>query len=179
MSQILRFPVPEASHPSPQNRVKREPTRKDEAAPDLWTRPVDLGPCMLLRLLHGLAEVHRRRLKVFARKGQHVSARDLLAVNGESDLRALSCFYCVVTRRLRGLFDDQENKIHLIGWDFAKTRWGDGHAKIVDGECYVSEVTHGSLVQCLGHLPDRSLREVDGGCLASLRAPPGFIRFPW
>ena len=157
MSRIVYFPFSEAAHPSARYREKCKPANKYEAAAELWTKPIDLGPGLLIRLLHGMAPVEHQRLAVFARKGCRVLARDLLAVSGESDVRALSHFHWVVTRRLRDLFDDRENKVHLIGWDFTTTKWDDDHARIVDGECYVTEVTQRALVHCLGHLPDREL----------------------
>jgi len=88
-----------------------------------------------------------------------VPAQDLLAATGDSDLRVLSHFHCAVTRKLRRLLGDRDNKVHLIGWDFASTTWDDAHARIIDGECYVTPVTHQSLVACLGRIEDRRLAE--------------------
>lgn len=161
MSNIVRLPVSAPGNQSARRRTTGNLPVANEANADLWRTPVDLRPAMGPRLVRGLADVHRQRLKVFARKGHRVAARDLLAVTGESDLRALSHFHCVVTRKLRRLLGDCDNKAHLIGWDFAATIWDDQHARIIDGECYVTPVTQQSLFKCLGR--SEKLRLAEGG----------------
>ncbi len=128
--------------------------KKNKAVSDLWKWPIDLTPDLATRLLHGLAENHRRRLYLFARKGERVSMHDLLAVTGDEDLRVLSYFQGALSRKLRRLLGDQEKKTHLIGWDYAATVWDDEHAKIIDGVCYVTTTTREALMQSLGHAPD-------------------------
>lgn len=159
MSNIVRFPVAASGNPSARRRAAGNLPVTDEAGADLWRTPVDLRPALAPRLLRGLADVHCRRLKVFARKGHRVRARELLAATGDSDLRALSQFHCAVTRKLRRLLGDRDNKVHLIGWDFAATTWDDEHARIIDGDCYVTPVTRQSLVTCLGRNGNLGLAE--------------------
>ncbi len=107
----------------------------------LWRQPMDLAPELAPRLLHGLSEPHRARLKLFARKGGRVTQRDLLKVTGDADLRVLSHFQAVLSRRLRRLLDDPEKRIHLIGWDFSATKWDKSHNNIINGVYYVTEPT--------------------------------------
>lgn len=107
----------------------------------LWRQPIDLTPDMTVRLLHGLSEPHRERLRVFAEKGPRVSQKTLLAATKDSEMRVLSHFQAVLTRRLRRFIDDPERKVHLIGWDFEATKWDRDHARIVDGVYYVTEPT--------------------------------------
>ena len=76
--------------------------------------------------------------------------RQLLAATDDSDLRVLSYFQGALTRKLRRLLNDREKQIHLIGWDYATTRWDVDHTNIVDGVCYVTDITQSSLMQCLG-----------------------------
>jgi hypothetical protein len=134
-------------------RVGRGVTRKAGRAADLWRDPIDLDPDLTTKLLRGLAENHQRRLEVFACQGARVSFQHLLAVTGDSDLRVLSYFQGALTRRLRRLLDDREKRIHLIGWDYASTRWNDARTEIVDGICYVTEMTQTSLRQHFGDTP--------------------------
>ena len=79
--------------------------------------------------------------------------KDLLAVTDDSDLRVLSYFQGALTRKLRRLLDDREKRVHLIGWDYASTQWNDARTEIVDGICYVTEMTRTSLMQCLDISP--------------------------
>jgi len=116
---------------------------------NLWEEPLDLTPEMATRLLHGLAENHRHRLELFARKGARVKATELLAVTDDSDIRILSYFQGALSRKLRRLTGDREKKVHLIGWDYASTEWDPEHSRIVDGVCYVTEATARSLRECL------------------------------
>ena len=134
-------------------RLESGVARKAGRAPDLWRHPIDLDLDLTAKLLRGLAENHRLRLEVFARQGARVSFQDLLAVTGDSDLRVLSYFQGALTRKLRRLLDDREKRVHLIGWDYASTRWNDARTEIVDGICYVTEITRTSLMQCLGDSP--------------------------
>lgn len=106
-----------------------------------WRKPVDLTDAMAARLLHGLAEPHRLRLELFAKKGGRVRQKELLAVTGDSDLRVLSHFQAVLTRRLRRFMDDPDKRIHLIGWDFESEAWDADHKVLVDGVYYVTERT--------------------------------------
>jgi hypothetical protein len=76
----------------------------------LWRQPMDLSPDLAVRLLHGLSEPHRARLRLFAQKGGRVTQRELLRATGDEDLRALSHFQAVLSRRLRRLLDDPEKR---------------------------------------------------------------------
>jgi len=107
----------------------------------LWRQPMDLSPKLAVRLLHGLSEPHRARLKLFARKGGRVTQRDLLKATDDKDMRVLSHFQAVLSRRLRRLLDDPEKRIHLIGWDFEATKWDKSHTDIINGVYYVTEPT--------------------------------------
>ena len=128
-----------------------EPIKLPRPSTDLWRRPVDLTPELATRLLHGLAEMHRARLELMARKGGRVTMHDLLAVTGDTDLRALSYFQGALSRKLRRLLADEEKKVHLIGWDYATTKWDKEHAKIINGVCYLSQASVQSLRECFGH----------------------------
>ena len=74
----------------------------------------------------------------------------LLAATGDTDLRVLSYFQGALCRKLQRLLNDRDKRIHLIGRDYAATRWDDDHVKIVDGICYITSKTQNSLMQCLG-----------------------------
>lgn len=111
----------------------------------LWRQPMDLSPKLAVRLLHGLSEPHRARLKLFARKGGRVTQRDLLKATDDKDMRVLSHFQAVLSRRLRRLLDDPEKRIHLIGWDFEATKWDKSHTDIINGVYYVTDPTVRSL----------------------------------
>jgi len=126
---------------------------KSKSAPDLWRRPYDLTPDLAARLLRNLAENHRNRLELFARQGERVSARDLLAVTGDTDIRVLSYFQGALSRKLRRLVADPERKLHLIGWDYSATRWDDERTRIVDGVCYVTAATREALIAQFGDAP--------------------------
>ncbi len=102
---------------------------------------MDLSPELAARLLHGLSEPHRARLKLFARRGGRVTQRDLLKATDDRDMRVLSHFQAVLSRRLRRLLDDPEKRIHLIGWDFEATKWDKSHSDIINGVYYVTEPT--------------------------------------
>jgi len=115
-----------------------------------WRRPVDLSPDLTLKLIHGLSEVHRKRLEVLAEKGGRASVKDLLAVSGDTDWHVLSHFQSVLTRRLRRLVEDPEKKAELIKWDFDSTRWNSARTTIVDGVYYCSETTATALREVLG-----------------------------
>ncbi len=107
----------------------------------LWRQPMDLSPELAVRLLHGLSEPHRARLRLFAQKRGRVTQRELLRATGDQDLRVLSHFQAVLSRRLRRLIDDPEKRIHLIGWDFDATKWDKSHSNIINGVYYVTEPT--------------------------------------
>ena len=115
-----------------------------------WRRPVDLSPDLTLKLVHGLSEIHRKRLEVLAEKGGRASVKDLLAVSGDTDWHVLSYFQSVLTRRLRRLVEDPEKKAELIKWDFDSTRWNSDRTTIVDGVYYCSETTATALREVLG-----------------------------
>ena len=115
-----------------------------------WRRPVDLTPTLTQKLIHGLSDLHRKRLDLFARKKQgRVSMKELLAVNGDTDWHALSHFQSVMTRRLRRLIDDPDKKAELIKWDFDSTKWDNDGTTIVDGVYYVSNPTAAALREVL------------------------------
>ncbi len=107
----------------------------------LWRQPMDLSPELAVRLMHGLSEPHRARLKLFARRGERVTQRELLKATDDKDMRVLSHFQAVLSRRLRRLLDDPEKRIHLIGWDFEATKWDKSHTDIINGVYYVTEPT--------------------------------------
>lgn len=131
-------------------RRRAEPAKLD------WRRPIDLSPEQAQRLVHGLSEDHRRRLALFTRKNGRVRMKEILALTGETDLRATSAFQRVVTRRLRRLIEDPERKAQLIAWDFDATRWDDDRITIVDGVYYVSEPTAAALRACLKPKGDKA-----------------------
>jgi len=110
-----------------------------------WRQPVDLTEDMAARLLHGLSEAHKQRLELFAKKGGRVSQKDLLAVTGDTDMRTLSHFQAVLTRRLRRFLADPEKRAHLIGWDFESESWDPEHNVLLDGTYYVTERTTDAL----------------------------------
>ena len=110
-----------------------------------WRRPVDLTEEQVQRLLHGLSEDHKKRLALFTRKSGRVRMKEILALTGETDLRATTAFQRVVTRRLRRLIEDPERKAQLIAWDFDATKWDEDRITIVDGVYYVSEPTAAAL----------------------------------
>jgi hypothetical protein len=116
-----------------------EPAKKQSKL--LWHRPTDLSPDLAVRLLHGLSAPHRTRLKLFARKGGRVTQRELLRATDDTDMRVLSHFQAVLSRRLRRLLDDPEKRIHLIGWDFEATKWDKSHNNIINGVYYVTGPT--------------------------------------
>lgn len=114
-----------------------------------WRRPVDLSPDLTLKLVHGLGEIHRKRLEVLAEKGGRASVKDLLAVSGDTDWHVLSYFQSVLTRRLRRLVEDPEKKAELIKWDFDSTQWNSDRTTIVDGIYYCSDRTAAALREVL------------------------------
>ena len=116
-----------------------------------WQAPMDLSAELSARLVHGLADNHRRRLELFARSADgRVSMTDLLAATGDRDVRALSYFQGAITRKLRRLLDDPDRRIHLIGWDYGTTRWDAAHQHIVEGICYVTAASRRALRAALG-----------------------------
>jgi hypothetical protein len=122
----------------------------------LWRQPMDLSSELAVRLLHGLSEPHRTRLKLIARKGGRVTQRELLKATGDRDMRVLSHFQAVLSRRLRRLLNDPEKRIHLIGWDFKATKWDKSHTDIINGVYYVTEPTAQALQGYFGIEPKKS-----------------------
>jgi hypothetical protein len=115
-----------------------------------WRKPLDLTEDMAARLLHGLSESHKKRLELFVKGGGRVRQQELLAATGDTDLRALSHFQAVLTRRLRRFLDDPERQIYLIGWDFGAEQWDKSHTKLLDGVYFVSDKTAEALRTHLG-----------------------------
>lgn len=115
-----------------------------------WRQPVDLDEDMATRLIHGLAEPHKRRLELFAKKGGRVRQKDLLAVTGDTDMRTLSHFQAVLTRRLRRFLEDPDKRVHLIGWDFDSEAWDSDHTELLDGTYYVTDRTANALKSHFG-----------------------------
>jgi hypothetical protein len=115
-----------------------------------WRQPVDLDEDMATRLIHGLAEPHKRRLELFAKKGGRVRQKDLLAVTGDTDMRTLSHFQAVLTRRLRRFLEDPDKRVHLIGWDFESESWDPDHTELLDGTYYVTDRTANALKSHFG-----------------------------
>ena len=123
--------------------------RRGRGAKLYWRRPVDLSPELAVKFVHGLAEPHRKRLALLARKNGRATMKDLLAVTGDHDWRTLSYFQSVLTRRLRRLVEDPERKAELMKWDFDSTKWNADRTTIVDGVYYVSPATAASLRRVL------------------------------
>ena len=115
-----------------------------------WRVPVDLSHDLAMKLLHGMPEEHKRRLRLFARDDGRVRMSELLSTMGNKDVRALSHFEGAVTRRLRRIMDDEEKKAHLIGWDYESTRWDKDSSTIVDGDYYVTPRTARVLMEYFG-----------------------------
>ncbi len=118
-----------------------QPARRTARTETTWKKPVDLDRNLALRLVHGLTENHRERLKIFADNKGRARMKELLSVTGDSHWRALSMFEGAMTRRLRRLIGDTEKKAHLIGWDYDSTVWDKDHKEIVDGVYYVTPKT--------------------------------------
>jgi hypothetical protein len=118
-----------------------QPARRTTQTETTWKKPVDLDKNLALRLVHGLSDNHRERLKIFANNKGRARMKDLLAVTGDTHWRALSLFEGAMTRRLRRLIGDTEKKAHLIGWDYESTVWDKGHKEIEDGVYYVTPKT--------------------------------------
>ncbi len=111
----------------------------------LWKEPFNLTPDLATRLMHGLPEHHRVRLELFAKKGGRVTQKELLAATEDADMRVLSHFQAVLSRRLRRMIHDPEKRLHLIGWDFKATKWNKDHSAIEDGIYYVTDATTAAL----------------------------------
>ncbi len=118
-----------------------QPARRATQTETTWKKPVDLDKHLALRLVHGLSENHRERLKIFADNNGRARMKNLLAVTGDTHWRALSLFEGAMTRRLRRLIGDTEKKAHLIGWDYDSTVWDADHKEILDGVYYVTPKT--------------------------------------
>jgi hypothetical protein len=132
------------------DRKRKGAVGQPKTGGQLWREPFDLTPETAVRLLHGISEPHRARLRQFAEKGGRVSQKTLLAVTNDTDMRALSHFQAVLSRRLRRLIDDPEKRLHLIGWDYAATRWNKDHTEIVDGTYYITDKTTNALQDYFG-----------------------------
>ncbi len=125
-----------------------KPAKKPPNA--LWREPMDLSEDLAARLLHGLSEPHRVRLELFAKQGGRVTQRELLKTTNDSDMRVLSHFQAVLSRRLRRFLDDPDKRIHLIGWDFDATKWDKSHTSIINGIYYVTDATTRTLQDFFG-----------------------------
>lgn len=104
-------------------------------------QPVDLTPELTARLMHGLSDTHKERLKLFAEKNGRVTMQELLAHTEGTDVRVLSHFEGALTRRLRRLLGDNDKVAYLIGWDYDSTVWSEDGSQIEDGVYYVSDKT--------------------------------------
>ncbi|MEX2647648.1 MAG: hypothetical protein WD673_01385 [Alphaproteobacteria bacterium] len=125
---------------------RKVPERQAGGNPTLrWRRPLDLSPELARKLVHGLADEHTKRLALFAKGDGRVPMSRLLAVTKDQDLRVLSHFEGVLTRKLRRLINDSEKKATLFGWDYDATQWSEDGSRIVDGVYYVTEPTARSL----------------------------------
>ena len=138
---------PGASKPGASKSTPAKPSSSSNRL--RWRQPVDLSPEQATRFLHGLSVDHRRKLELFAKKGGRVRMRDIMKLSGDTDLRGVSEFQSLMTRRLRRFIDDPEKKAQLIGWDFDATKWDEKRTTIVDGVYYVTETTAASLRQCM------------------------------
>jgi hypothetical protein len=123
-----------------------------------WREPVDLTPDLTHRLMHGINQQHKERLRLFAESGGRVRMRELLAHDGRAqnadpeaaDVRMLSHFEGAITRRLRRIMGDSEKVAYLIGWDYPSTEWNADNSQIVDGVYYVSGPTAACLREYFG-----------------------------
>ena len=75
---------------------------------------------------------------------------DLLNVTNDDDLRALSHFQGALSRRIRRNVGDPDKRLHLIGWDYATTKWNADRTKITDGDCYLTKKTTTALSKVMG-----------------------------
>jgi hypothetical protein len=130
-------------------RTMSDPARRRSGAKLFWRRPVDLSADLTVKLVHGLAEPHRKRLELLAIKNGRATMKDLLAVTGDTDWHVLSYFQSILTRRLRRLIEDPERKAELVKWDFNSTKWDADRTSIVDGVYYVSPATAAALREVL------------------------------
>jgi hypothetical protein len=126
-----------------------DPARRRSGAKLFWRRPVDLSADLTVKLIHGLAEPHRKRLELLASKNGRATLKDLLAVTGDTDWHVLSYFQSILTRRLRRMIEDPERKAELVKWDFNSTKWDADRTNIVDGVYYVSPATAAALREVL------------------------------
>lgn len=106
-----------------------------------WRAPHDLNARLLKRLLRGIDAATEKRLRLFARNDGRVSARKLLAANGDKDWKALSVFEGQLTRRLRHLVGDENRMVSFMMWDYDSEKWDAKHETLVDGVYYVSPAT--------------------------------------
>lgn len=137
--ELLRVLTGQHERAGPPPEVNGAPVRKPRFR---WRRPVELNPDLTAKLMHGLGENHKERLKLFAESDDgRVRMRDLLDVTGDTEPRALSHFEGAVTRRLRRILGDTEKVAYLVGWDYDSTEWNADNTQIVDGVYYVSDAT--------------------------------------
>lgn len=115
-----------------------------------WRRPFDLTADLAVKLVHGLSDEHLKRLALFGTKDGRVAMSDLLRVTKDDDMRVLSHFEGVLTRKLRRLINDTEKKATLFGWDYDATQWSEDGGRIVDGVYYVTEATARTIAATLG-----------------------------
>lgn len=115
-----------------------------------WRAPYDLTPELTKKLMRGLGAESKERLRLFADKGGRVSMRELLAVTGDEDWRALTPFEGAITRKLRRLVGDENKMVSLIMWDYGAEKWDPEHKTLVDGVYYVSDKTASSLQSYFG-----------------------------
>lgn len=117
--------------------LESAPSTKE--SPYRWSAPIDLTHDLTVQLMHGLGKQHRSRLEHLARTDGRATMKALLKITGDSDWHVLSYFQTVVTRKLRRLMGDRENKVFLIGWDYGATKWNKDHTEILDGVYYLTD----------------------------------------
>ena len=115
-----------------------------------WRAPYPLTREQAERLVSALPGKALRRLSLFANKTGRVGMKDLMAVDGDQDLRATSRFVRDMATRLRRMVEDPEKKAQLIQWDFDSTRWDRSRQTIVDGIYYVAPETARALREAFG-----------------------------
>lgn len=118
-----------------------------------WRAPYPLTGKQAERLVASLPGKALRRLSLFANRTGRVGMKELMAVDGDQDLRTTSRFVRDMATRLRNMVDDPEKKAQLIQWDFEATRWDKSRQTIVDGVYYVAPQTAAALREAFG--PDR------------------------
>lgn len=115
-----------------------------------WRAPYPLTREQAERLVASLPGKALRRLSLFANRTGRVGMKELMAVDGDKDLRATTRFVRDMATRLRRMVDDPEKKAQLIQWDFDATRWDKSKQTIVDGVYYVAPETARALREAFG-----------------------------